>query len=490
MSSFAALMALSATQTRQSEALVKSQMAEKQRKEAEKRKQQEERERKEKEMEAKMRLKILDDQKREQERQKKFEAERQAKELALKKKEDEQRDALRYGPKRSKSEYPSSNHASREKRKSSSDDEGAGGAALTREEKRQQRLQRELNYGLGAGRRSTQGAYRKAGRRLPGGAVDIAATDGASSSNAYRSVKDRLAHEPNGLIKLNVNKRDTRTIDEITQDLARHKASKVLSGDQAKTFDNWFGKSKPPQSGTQTGDQSRASSIFSSRSNSPVSTKPPEPKPISSKPAARATKSLSGTPPAPSRQHSQPKPSTSTYVSSSRTPVTTVSKGTGISVKAMSKPFDKLHINGSSSKIATGKAPMKSTSSLNKSALAPRTSTAPSRPSTAASSAPKKRPRSPSLSDSPPPPKRRSAPPANSISAEIWKMFGKDRNAYVGRDVLSDEEDMEADAMDLEHEELYRLARKEDELAMEEERRHEEEKRRRKKERDSRERRG
>lgn len=69
----------------------------------------------------------------------------------------------------------------------------------------------------------------------------------------------------------------------------------------------------------------------------------------------------------------------------------------------------------------------------------------------------KKRPRSPSLSLSPPPSKRRAASPENSLRSEIWKLFGKDRNSYVARDVLSDDEDMEADASALMKEELRRL---------------------------------
>jgi hypothetical protein len=36
-------------------------------------------------------------------------------------------------------------------------------------------------------------------------------------------------------------------------------------------------------------------------------------------------------------------------------------------------------------------------------------------------------------------------------------MFGKDRNKYVARDVMSDDEDMEADATALEMEEYRRL---------------------------------
>ena len=61
------------------------------------------------------------------------------------------------------------------------------------------------------------------------------------------------------------------------------------------------------------------------------------------------------------------------------------------------------------------------------------------------------------MSDSPPPPKRRTqGAPANSISAEIWKLFGKDRNTYVARDVYSDDEDMEAGADEVEREEKFR----------------------------------
>jgi protein SPT2 len=58
--------------------------------------------------------------------------------------------------------------------------------------------------------------------------------------------------------------------------------------------------------------------------------------------------------------------------------------------------------------------------------------------------------------------------------------------------VYSEDEDMEVGASALEREELRsaRLARKEDEAALEQEKRHEEEKRRKKKEREMKERRG
>ncbi|TRM65075.1 hypothetical protein BD626DRAFT_547342 [Schizophyllum amplum] len=69
---------------------------------------------------------------------------------------------------------------------------------------------------------------------------------------------------------------------------------------------------------------------------------------------------------------------------------------------------------------------------------------------------------------------------AKKLSQEIWGLFGKNRDRYVGQDVESDD-DMEADAMALEREEKrsMRLARQEDIEAAEQERRHEEEKRRR-----------
>jgi len=70
-------------------------------------------------------------------------------------------------------------------------------------------------------------------------------------------------------------------------------------------------------------------------------------------------------------------------------------------------------------------------------------------------------------------------------------MFGKNRDAYVRKDVFSDDEDMEADATALEREEYEsaRVARREDDAALEEERRHEQEKRRRRKEKEARDRR-
>lgn len=74
----------------------------------------------------------------------------------------------------------------------------------------------------------------------------------------------------------------------------------------------------------------------------------------------------------------------------------------------------------------------------------------------------KKRPRSHSRSESPPLPlhKKRNISPqgedGEDIKSTIWKLFGRDRNSYVQKDVYSDEEDMEADAVAMEREEKFR----------------------------------
>ncbi len=449
MSSFAALMALSASQTKQSEAAVQSQLQERQKKEAAKRKAQEEKEAKEREIEKRLRLKHLEDQKREEERRQRVEAERRKKEEELKRKQEEEREAMRYGPKKSANGYPSSSSAQRRSRMPTSDDEDSGGGgALTREEKRQLRLQRELNYGMGGAKRSVGGAYKKAGRRLPGGAVDSTASGSPSSSNTYRSVKERLAHEPPSLIKLNTNKRDTRTIDEILQDRAKAKAAKTLSGEDAKGFDNWFGKQKAKADSTN--EASRASSMFSSRSNSPERRPSQE---------SRPAKSHSTTPPVTNSKVPSSKSLSAAALSSSVSRLHVSQpppfKGTGIQVKSNGRPVDKsLPTNGSSSKPHPSKKPSASEKPPTRPSMSSQKSSSKLPPS-----AMRKRQRSDSLSDSPPPPKRRpqAAPGSNSISAEIWKLFGKDRNAYVARDVYSDDEDMEAGADEVEREEKYRF---------------------------------
>ncbi|KAF7976625.1 hypothetical protein HWV62_6144 [Athelia sp. TMB] len=451
MSGFAALMALSASQTKESQNSVQAALALRQRKEEEKRKQQAEAERKEREREAKLRLKYMEDQKKQEELKARREAEAAKTERIRERKEEEQRNALLYGPKKSKSEYPSSNsHARDELRKrrlpDDDDDNALGANALTREEKRKRREDAELRRAMAYGKRASHTASRshRAGGKLPGGAVDVMTPDGASGTSS-QSIKARLAAAPNTLTKLNVNKRDTRTIDEILTDRAKAREAKTLDGDNAREFNDWFGnKKKEP-----------------AKKPAPISSPSPGAStPTNSNPSISKSNNTSSAPIP--KKYVIPK-STSGVASSSRAIPQNANAGT--------KP---------SKGASNSKAPSAKGASNSRSAP-------PSR----------KRTRSASLSDdsdsdASPPPKRRPVTSShNSVGDEIWKLFGKDRSRYVERDVFSDDEDMEADATALEMEEhrSARMAKKEDEAALAEEMRHEQEKRRKKKEKEMRERR-
>lgn len=453
--SFAALMALSASQTKESQSAVQIALLQRQRNEELQRKKREESDRKEREDAAKLRQKRFEDEKKQRELQLKRETEMKRMQEEQTRREEEQRNALLYGPKRAKSGPKTSSGISKEdarKHRSLSDDEkgsrsGSPAMALTREEKRQRRVEFEMRRGYALKRAAASSGYHKAGRRLPGGAIDATSAPTSDSNNGSQSVKARLSALPNTLTKLNVHKRDTRTIDEILQDRAKAKTA-TLDGDDAKEFNDWFGKGKKDTGKTSAQVSTAAPSRASSGSNSPGPS------------ASRSANSSA------SKTSNAPK---STALSFSKT---SQSKGTdnSQSLKTEMKP--------------------KSTS-----IFTPSTKSQACKPSSAARSAgpTKKRPRSPSSSLSPPPPKRRPASAdVGSYSNEIWKLFGKDRRAYVERDVYSDDEDMEVGAGVLEREELRsaRLARKEDEAALEQEKRHEEEKRRKKKERELKERRG
>ena len=170
-------MALSASHTRRTEDAVQSPLAERQRREAQKRKEIEEKERKDRELEVKLYLKRFEEQKREQELAERLERERQAKKREMQRRQEQERDASLYGrPKkvRDKNGYRVFGRPPGRGVSSSSDDDEPGpSTVLTREEKRQQALERELGIYKGSGKRTVDGsAYRKPGRRLPGGAVD------------------------------------------------------------------------------------------------------------------------------------------------------------------------------------------------------------------------------------------------------------------------------------------------------------------------------
>ncbi|KAG1857985.1 hypothetical protein C8R48DRAFT_716729 [Suillus tomentosus] len=454
--SFAALMALSASQTKESQSAVQTALLQRQRNEELQRKKREEFDRKEREEAAKLRQKRFEDEKKQRELQLKRESEMRRMEEEQARREEEQRNALLYGPKRAKSgsKWPSSTGISKEsipRRRLPSDEEdgsrsGSPAMALTREEKRRRRAEVELRKGYTGRRPASSSGYHKAGRRLPGGAIDATSAPTSDSGNGSQSVKARLSALPNTLTKLNVHKRDTRTIDEILQDRAKAKTA-TLDGDDAKEFNDWFGKGKKDTGKTSAQISTAAPSRASSGSSSPV-------------------------------------PSAPRSVNSGTSKTSTASKSAVLSFSKTSQSK-----GADSSQSLKTEVKFKSTS-----IFTPSMKSQASKPSPAARSTgpTKKRPRSPS-SLSPPPPKRRPASTeVESYSNEIWKLFGKDRSKYVEQDVYSDEEDMEVDAGVLEREELRsaRLARKEDEAALEQEKRHEEEKRRKKREREMKERRG
>ncbi|KAF9234230.1 hypothetical protein BU15DRAFT_52887 [Melanogaster broomeanus] len=477
MSGFAALMALSASQTKESQNAVQTALQQRQRNEELKRKKQEELAQKQREEEAKLRQQRFEEEKKQRELEGRKEAERARREAEQARREEEARNALLYGPKRAKHlgpKWPSSSTGVKDevrRRRVAGDDAdesraGSPPMALTREEKRQRRVEAELRrtYQL---KRSAASGYSKAGRHLPGGAIDSISAPASDSGASAQSVKARLAALPNTLTKLNVNKRDTRTIDEILQDRAKAKVS-TLDGDEAREFNDWFGKSKR---------KSLRASPARSRAPRSLLLRPlvPIPRGRRAQVSAFLTMQL---------QQSTVKSSASTTKTTSRPSDTKTSS----SSFSQSKYAPNIKASSSTSRLTSdAKYPstaIKSSSpkpSLQSRSSAPRSGAAP----------PKKRARSPSLSLSPPP-KRRAASPEDAIRSEIWKMFGKDRSAYITRDVVSDDEDMEADASAVMREEMRscaaigsltwrctvpRLAKREDELALEAEKRHEADKR-------------
>ena len=408
---FAALMALSQAQTQESTRAADSIQAERRRKEEARRRQQEEEDRKERERQAKMLRHRLEEQKREKERQEKREREREAHLKEIGRREEEQRQALLYGSKRAKDVAPRHPTSSAASKRISEDDDEAG-LALTREEKRERRLQ--LQFSQNAARRAGSSAgTSRVGRRLPGGAVNVTAssqsTDG--SAGGTHSVRARLTAMPNTLTKLNTIKRDTRTIDEILRDRAKARENKTLEGEEAREFHDWFGtksttgmatKASSPSSPAASGASTPSKPPYRPDSTSSTLKRPSSPRPSGSR--------------APSLPASKPTPKT-------------VTKSSSLSAK-LSRPSS-----------LTNKAASGSSVPL-----------------------PKKRARTPpsaysgSESDSEYDhhPRKRAPAPSNGIQDEIWKIFGRDRSKYVARNVMSDDEDMEADVVALEREEFVR----------------------------------
>lgn len=449
MSGFAALMALSRSQTKESQDSVQSALIQRQRKEELKQKQQEEQEKKERERENKLRLKYFEEAKRQEELKLRREQEEAARERERKRREDEERDALRYGPKKPKStsspKWPSANTHSRDNgRRRDSDDEGSAALALTREEKRKRKEEAELRRSLNPGKRSSHSSGRKADGKLPGGAIDVTSAQSFDSGSpaSAQSIKARISAIPNTLTKLNVVKRDTRTIDEILQDRAKAREAKVLDGDDAREFNDWFGGSKKKEPLKKPALPTTGSTP-SSGANTPTS--------LNSEYTTCQwfANVFSFTIVEANGATSAPIPGVKGAVAMKTGP--SKSSAAGIKNVSTSKLSPLLKAKRTSvpsaSKVLSG--PSKVTTKTSSGAR----SDASSRKRSHSLSF------SNSISPSPPPAKRRALPEAhshNAVKEEIWKMFGKDRNTYVARDVMSDDEDMEADATALEMEEYRR----------------------------------
>lgn len=290
MSSFASLMALSATRTRESQLAVEHALQERQRREALHRKQQEEREAKERESEKKRRLQMFEEEKRQQAKLERLEAETRAKEAARERKEEVQKYVILYGAKKaakmmanggSPVKYPMS-AAAREAAAAKRHPSGVSGGdelpglVLTREELRQRKKDIELKkqFSKAGTKKHSSTGHRKDGQ-LPGGAVNIVVNANGESVTPVsaaaelakgKSLKERLTQGPNTLVLLQTKARDRRTVDEAQQDIRiklGKATSKVLSGEEARTFDDWFGSSK---------DKEKHSSAPRSSSSTPIPT--------------------------------------------------------------------------------------------------------------------------------------------------------------------------------------------------------------------------
>jgi protein SPT2 len=291
MSSFAALMALSASQTQAAQTDLEARLQQRRLNEAARRKLQEEREQKDRELEQQMRLQHFANEQRKKEEKRRQEREAAQREEVLRRRQEEEREKLRYGPKRAQArataaastmsssssthdstptrdshpKYPSSHHrhdntttTTTTIRRRGSPDTDAG-PALTREEKRERKAQAELkrlsrttvitHTSKSNTKRRSHGNNSQIVRRLPGGALDLTHSPGSESllppsQLEGLSVRARIAAMPNTLTRLNVVKRDMRTIDEIVRDMEMAKQNKVLGIEESGHFDHLFGSKK------------------------------------------------------------------------------------------------------------------------------------------------------------------------------------------------------------------------------------------------------
>jgi protein SPT2 len=275
-------MAISRTQTAQSQSAVQAALAQRERKEAQKRKEQEEREAKERQLQATLRALHFENERKERERQERLEQEEQAREAALARREAQRREVLRYGPQKAKaSKWPKSDRRARDevrRRRASSEDAddssgGSSGLPLTREEKRQRKFESEMRQIYPSQRRATPTKTKTVKNgQLPGGDIILNAPLSLppASSSEHQSVKARVLSTPPTWTKLNTVKKDPRTIDEIMEDLRR--ARETLTGEEAKKFKFFPDETKRKNTARKAVTASASDSAASHAASQPSST--------------------------------------------------------------------------------------------------------------------------------------------------------------------------------------------------------------------------
>ncbi|KAG9124891.1 hypothetical protein FRC07_009853 [Ceratobasidium sp. 392] len=370
---------------------------------------------------------------------------------------------------------------------SSYDSVANGAMGLTRQEKR---ARQTAAWDESGARARFISKKRKAGAFLPGGALNVEAGSGSSAAGGSGlSVRARLAASQSGLIKLNTNKRDMRSIDEISRDLQEKRGGtevkKVITGHEAEKFTDWFSTKKDKERERQEREKEEAEAREKERERERKARERErerekerererererdEPKTVHALPKRTTTSAPAPPKPAPIIIATKPSTLFDTGPRSSTAP-----KEYKVNVKTTGTP-------------ATVQ-PTASTPQLNRPRIA-----AP--PASSKAAPPAKRRRSyDSESDSydSEAEERERARRARKASSggprasgfDIWSIInpGKSRQEYLGRDVNSDDEDMEATGRDLEREEKQsaRLAKLEDLEAEAEERRREEAKRKKK----------
>lgn len=351
---------------------------------------------------------------------------------------------------------------------------------LTRQEKR---ARQNTAWDDSASRSKYAAKKRKAGVILPGGALNVEAGSGSPGhGGSGLSVRARLAASQSGLIKLNTNKRDTRSIDEITRDLQEKRGGvdvkKVLTGAEAEKFGDWFSTKKDKERERQEREKQESERLAAVERERERERKAREREREREREKERERerertkdRSRSGSVTAPSQTQSKrpavvpaapPKPAPIVIATK---PSTLLSGGSKPS--AAPKEY-RVTVKTTGTPITNNPLPTPTSSAPTKPRVAAPAPT--SKPASAAAKRPRSYDSGSDSYDSEEEERERARRRARKSAGggrggsgfDIWSIInpGKSRQEYLGRDVLSDDdEDMEATGRDLEREEKQRCAR-------------------------------